>query len=266
MQRMQRAPLHSRHAASGFASANSQLQRLVGRPEWHCRQQHRRQLASERVRPAAAGAQADGSEPQPLRPKAQAAAPVQPPVVDASAPQAGAGTGAAGPNNGQSYSSFYKTQNARWISNNNGSSNGSNGAKHAPPSHSAAAGAAEAAAADAAAVAAEGAPESNVDDALKKAQDALAAAETSLDGAAGGEEQGLREALLARALKAWLVVRPAVLVGTLSVALVASHAFGLALQWAAATLTALGIAGVWDWVFCGEAGCIFWSRDQDSHA
>ncbi|KAI8472982.1 MAG: integral membrane protein DUF92-domain-containing protein [Monoraphidium minutum] len=125
-----------------------------------------------------------------------------------------------------------------------GGANGSS--RHAaPPANGGAAAGAEAAAA----AGADGGgadAESHVDGALKKAQDALAAAETSLDtvAAAGAapEPQGAAAALAARGLRLWLLLRPAVLVSAFSVAMVASHAFGLALQWASATLGALGIA------------------------
>lgn len=246
MQRVQRDTLHSRHAALCSNPAAGQLlqhlsrQRLTARPllpwlrDGQVAASGRRQMWCAAM---AAPADGDASDPQQLRPKAKASSPVQPPIVDTAShlsPGAGAGPGAAGvgPAPGaQSYSNFYKSQNTKFYQ---PSSNGS-AATPAAPAPPGGAGAAAAAA-----------PAPTVDDVLRQAQDALAAAETTLE-AVGAEEgpRGLRgaaAALAGRAAAAWLALRPVVVVSALAVTLVASHAFGLALQWAVATLSALGLA------------------------
>eukprot|EP00197_Chlamydomonas_leiostraca_P005564 CAMPEP_0202868094 /NCGR_PEP_ID=MMETSP1391-20130828/10182_1 /ASSEMBLY_ACC=CAM_ASM_000867 /TAXON_ID=1034604 /ORGANISM="Chlamydomonas leiostraca, Strain SAG 11-49" /LENGTH=519 /DNA_ID=CAMNT_0049548209 /DNA_START=350 /DNA_END=1909 /DNA_ORIENTATION=+ len=74
--------------------------------------------------------------------------------------------------------------------------------------------------------------------ALARAQEALAHAETSLDGI-DKLPSATPPSTLPRAVK---VVRDLVIVGGISVLLVASHAFGLAVQLSAAVLGSLGIA------------------------
>ncbi|GBF93213.1 hypothetical protein Rsub_05945 [Raphidocelis subcapitata] len=270
MRRVQRGALRSQHAPAGLCSTRRPLAVLTRGPraKQHPQQQQQQQQQQQRLpggplvagrRPlacgAAAGAADAGGEPlSSLRAKAQAAAPVQPPVVDGAsagngAPSNGAPAGTS-PSNGQSYSSFYKAQNTIYHNSSGvggaggggggGGSSTNGAARHAAP------GAAEAAEAPAA-------PESSVEDALRKAQDALAAAQTSLESDAaaaaaaaaaggGGGARGALAAVASRAVALWLLVRPAVVATSLSVAMVASHAFGLALQWAAATLSALAIA------------------------
>jgi hypothetical protein len=100
-----------------------------------------------------------------------------------------------------------------------------------------------AAAAPAAAAAGAAAPSAaaaaGVEDALKKAQQALAAAESSLD--------SIHKLRSAQPPNQWAgllqVVRSVAVVAAAGSALVASHAFGLGWQWAGATLGALGLAG-----------------------
>jgi hypothetical protein len=78
-----------------------------------------------------------------------------------------------------------------------------------------------------------------VEDALKKAQQALAAAESSL-----GSIHKLRSAQPPNKWTGMLqILRSVAVVAAAGSALVASHAFGLGWQWAGATLGALGLAG-----------------------
>jgi hypothetical protein len=122
-----------------------------------------------------------------------------------------------------------------------GSSNG-NG-HQASSSTPAAVGAEPAAAVPAEAAAAAAAPSAaaaaGVEDALKKAQQALAAAESSLD--------SIHKLRSAQPPNKWTellqVLRSVAVVAAAGAALVASHAFGLGWQWAGATLGALGLAG-----------------------
>ena len=222
---------------------------------------------------AGGGGGSSGGSADPMRPKARAASPVQLPAVDPTGGAAAAGVGGSGSGGSaagappvQSYSSFYRAHNTRYGvappsggSGSGSSSNGGGGARPAAANEAAAAAATATAAAheavaEAAASAAEAAaaaaadgeaaatPEQRIDGALKAAQDALAAAETELTAPPPPLARQVPAALLRRALAVWAAARPAVVAGGLAVALVASHAFGLALQWAAATLSALGIA------------------------
>lgn len=90
----------------------------------------------------------------------------------------------------------------------------------------------------AAAAAPSAAAAAGVEDALKKAQRALAAAESSLD--------SIHKLRSAQPPNKWTellqVLRSAAVVAAAGSALVASHAFGLGWQWAGATLGALGLA------------------------
>lgn len=79
-----------------------------------------------------------------------------------------------------------------------------------------------------------------VEDAIRKAQEALAAAEDSLTSV-----QQLRSAQPRSRWHGWLqLLRSVVMVVASGALLVASHAFGLGWQWAGATLGAIGLAGV----------------------
>jgi hypothetical protein len=83
-----------------------------------------------------------------------------------------------------------------------------------------------------------------VEDALKKAQRALAAAESSL-----GSIHKLRSAQPPNKWTGLLqILRSVAVVAAAASALVASHAFGLGWQWAGATLGALGLAGTTNFV------------------
>jgi uncharacterized protein (TIGR00297 family) len=281
MQRTQRMALHSRHAVPHAASAShptpAPLARalpLTQRRSAQHAQRHQQPRQQQRGcypllpgaprRDVACADAADGSSSD-MQPKARAAAPVQPPAVSdgPTGTPTGAGSSpsspaAGSPSNGpvapQSYSTYYKSQNTKYYTPPGGSGSSSsgsgttNGSSSTPRAHNPAP-AAPTNGAEPAAAAAAAAPEADVSDALRKAQAALSAAETSLEtvatadaSAAAAAPDAPAAALLARALAVWTVVRPAVVVATLSVLMVASHAFGLALQWAAATLSALGIA------------------------
>lgn len=219
---------------------------------------------------AAGDAAADGEAPVF---RAQAPAAQAPPEAGASssggassgeAGSSGRGASSAQPNPSRSYSEYYRSQNTRM----SGGGSGSGAAPTSPstshgsassniarlgPGHAATpvqqpgvGGGASPSAAGAQAPASQQAQPgpspagSNVESALKRAQAALDAAETSLETI---DLAGPKPQLPPQWLALLRVARTVTLVGAASVLLVVSHAFGLAWQWAGATLGAAGIAG-----------------------
>ena len=217
------------------------------------------QLRSGHVTASSSKSSGDASgdlDPQVLRPKARVSAPPTPPETSTSSSTNGTGPASSG----HSYSDFYKSQNTKYYQHASGNSStsssssssshhtlGTSSSKTKQPKEdepdSATATSSSGTEVSSAAASGPSPAESPgaVEEAMQKAEAALAMAESTLS-SIEGMDIGLEPP--SKWTKIFLLVRKVVAASALCGLMVASHAFGLAWQWAAATLGALGIAGM----------------------